>query len=400
MPVIIDPTQPANAVQLNCLFTLIDLSESLQITRVHRTDINADNEKVPYKINDEEIQLKYGLRKSIAGNRWWVVEDVLGKGSNNTKVKLLPYYYQKTSSGKYQLLKANTDSVLKVLRQSLVERPGDNPWENLLTFAKHEFEGLSKIDKNAELFHDREVGKAYIKSSKVKGKSLDKYLSDHPELTYKQRLNLIKLVAKAVLNLHEKYNMAHLDLKLENIFYDEKAETISLIDFGSWQPLTARLEEVNSKLHMTTPRLDPLDHDHNSPAQIDAYSCAGIFGLILSDWSSQNVWALMPIMSIKNKNAVLGTYILTKDPNKRCYDFNLPNVPSDVLSLLRRLGQEKSDTRMTLLEFHDEIEKKMGKKKESFSLTRSLDLDPKLFSEKQKKKLTGSQNSPNQSPRK
>ncbi|MCE0721805.1 MULTISPECIES: protein kinase domain-containing protein [Legionella] len=389
---IIDPAHPKNKSEKKLIGMLIAQEEQKHAEKEHhkisktitgKTNKKLDHSggvteipilKTTYEVQGKKIQLTNALVKF--NDEYLVVKDKIGEGSLGHKVKVLPVVYKKDSSGQYvyQPLGKNNECVIKVCAPHLDHYSEEAPqqaWEKLKKSAQHEYEMLrASGDKNAGLFIDEDKQKVYIKSTKAPGLPLDKYLASNPDLPIQERLSLIHSINQAVLNLHAK-NIYHLDLKLENIFFDPTTKKVTLIDFGSSirlkphevsNPLGELTDDI--ELHVTTPFLEPSDKKQNSAGQIDSFSMAGVHGLILSDWSNAKGWPYKSVMQKKGKG-----YILFDTPEDRQYDFNslkseTPSYIKDdadhkllasVVDELNNLGHVDKEKRMYVQQFQTQI---------------------------------------------
>lgn len=363
--IFIDPREPLNAHESKLMHQLIQQAEKKEQKKIPKKE-NANQLEAPYTIGIDQFMLQYSLRKSEKNHRWWVVDEPLGFGSRKTKVKCLPYYYEKDSiTNDYQVHKAEVDLVLKVMRASF-----QFPWNLVKEAGMQEYERLKLIDSNAEIICDEEKKRLYLISTKAPGVRLDIYLSEHPHLTLQERLRLIILLQIQIQRLHEKYHLAHLDMKLENIFYDEVSDSMTLIDYGSSQNIDMLLSPEKSHLHLTTPYFDPIHHDESMANLVDYYIAAGVFGLILCEWDNPSEsWYQKPLMAIKNQHAIMGRYIITKDPNCRCYAFDLlrnvnylhttedKQILERIIDALKMLGHEDETLRENINQFGQRLEK-------------------------------------------
>lgn len=109
--------------------------------------------------------------------------------------------------------------------------------------------------------------------TKKRGEELYQYLKDPSKvlprkpLTIDQRLNMIRALIKAVYEFHTKSHLKHLDLKPENIIYDETTNTMHLIDLDysdiaavpsgfKGTPFFAAPEAVGRSPHNTSQKSD------------------------------------------------------------------------------------------------------------------------------------------------
>ncbi|HHT0595081.1 TPA: protein kinase domain-containing protein, partial [Legionella anisa] len=377
---IIDPAYPKNKSEKKLIAMIIAQEEKQYAGKDHKISKTIPGKasinitaKSSIEIQGKKIQLTNSLIKF--NGEYLVIKDKIGEGSMGNKVKVLPVIYKKNRSGKYvyKPLEKTDECVIKVCKphwnhyDDETEKDG---WKRLKTSAKHECEMLKESgDKNAGLFIDEGRHKVYIKSTKAPGLPLDKYLVNNPDLSIQERLLLIHLINRAVLDLHAK-NIYHLDLKLENIFFDPSTKKVTLIDFGSAIKLTPQevsksLEEVTKDitLHMTTPFLEPAHKKQNSAGQIDSFSMAGIHGLILSDWTNDQVWTKKPVMQKKGR-----AVILFDEPEYRKYDFNslISKTPSylkdedhkllaSIVAELNNLGHDEKEQRISLQQFQTKM---------------------------------------------
>ena len=65
---------------------------------------------------------------------------------------------------------------------------------------------------------------------------------------------MIKKLFEALDHLHSNIGIAHLDLKLENILFDDKFE-IKLCDFGFAEEISTRLYEKNGTMGYMAPEM-------------------------------------------------------------------------------------------------------------------------------------------------
>merc|ERR1711862_414305 len=72
-----------------------------------------------------------------------------------------------------------------------------------------------------------------------------------PEIIAKK---ILKQIFTAISHLH-KLDIAHLDLKLENIMYNPTTETIKIIDFGYASRTDEKLQEYSGSIHYIAPQL-------------------------------------------------------------------------------------------------------------------------------------------------
>lgn len=242
-------------------------------------------------ITDEQFQ---SMEKFQFGNVFYAKGQLLGKGSASSAVYDVQTFYTKNATGNYiahptnDVIKSTPlgneqKSIIMQAHPTIAWRKLDPDEKSKLLKQKfqeklqHECNMLQASgDKNASL--SISGGTILLKMSKAEGIPLNNYLAKNKDLTFEERVVLAKQVADAVQELHAK-GICHLDLKPENIIYDEKKKKITFIDFGSAQSITANLETAS--FHTTTPQFDPPDHNKNTPAQIDNYSLAGIVNEVM-----------------------------------------------------------------------------------------------------------------------
>lgn len=367
---IIDPANPANEIEKEYIDRTIKAREEKGQSRVYKKNRVKQEKKlvkVPYEIDGKKIVFSRNLIKYR--QQWWVVDkERMASGSTQlgTKIKRLPYYYEKNASGVYEGHEVPAQEVANIIK--IMRATQTVNWEQIQKLAQHEFNQLRKIDKDAQLIVERP--KIYLITKIAKGKSLDKYLEDNPFLTLSQRLELIALLTREVQRQLHNQDIYHLDLKPENIFYDEQTKSFTFIDFGSSQEGSATLQEIDPDLHATTPFFDPMNHDANTPEQIDTYSLAGVFGCILSDWraNEKKGWQHLPIFKSKNKHSIMA-YKTLIDPAERRYEFGelkaiykneaeLETVEK-VVGLLDGIGDESKNRRGDLVNFSFELESEL-----------------------------------------
>lgn len=376
---IIDPANPANEIEKEYIDRTIkarDVKRKSRVYKKNRVKQEKKLVKVPYEIDGKKIVFSRNLIKYR--QQWWVVDkERMASGSTQlgTKIKRLPYYYEKNASGVYEGHKVPAQEVANIIK-IMHETP--TSWEQIEKLAHHEFNQLRKIDKDAQLIVERP--KIYLITKIAKGKSLDKYLEDNPSLTLSQRLELIALLTREVQRQLHNQDIYHLDLKPENIFYDEQTKSFTFIDFGSSQKGSAELWNIEPDFHTTTPFFDPMNHDANTPEQIDTYSLAGVFGCILSDWRAiekkegraneqKEGWQNLPIFKTKNNKPSIMALITSSDPAERCYKFGeLKSIYKNeaeletvekVVGLLDGIGDESKNRRGDLVNFSFELESEL-----------------------------------------
>ena len=98
----------------------------------------------------------------------------------------------------------------------------------------HEAEILKKI-QSKKMRHSVHLKDSFIKGKNyyivmpmIKGTELFKMVYD---ISLSEAKNLMKLIFAAVAELHEN-NICHLDIKMENIIYNQNKNSVKLIDFG------------------------------------------------------------------------------------------------------------------------------------------------------------------------
>lgn len=246
---------------------------------------------------------------------------------------------------------------------------------------------LRKIgDPQAEISVSPDRGKIYIKSTKLKGIGLDKYLATHAGLTFAERLDLVDRIADAIEKLHA-LNIYHLDLKPENILIDDFGN-INIIDFGSaYEKKDGAAFHPGE--HETTPLFQALEHlgfenlnmkeEEVDPGLLDAYSATGIFAMILSyednirdekTGEKKEEYKYLPVMQNKREVAENKsiTALQTSPKFDRSYALDTLNKVSylqedqraqttmlGIISELKKIGAEKKDERDNISNFRNNI---------------------------------------------
>jgi len=357
--------EPLDASQMEMIKELIKQAENdgrSRISKQQKKSVSWNKVKTPYVVSGgEEIILSHGLRKSFTLQRWWLVHEEIGVGSNKTKVKRMASYFQydaTTDTLSFHDQGQQNELILKSMKRSLKMNVN-----HFSIFVRHECTQTRLVDPSVELTMEANNNRAYLSMFKAYGCTLLKYLSDNPHLNFLERLSLVKLLHDKILHLHEKISIAHLDLKLENVIYEQKKHEMRLVDFGSSQSVDAELGKCPSFLHITAKFVDPIDHEKSVAREVDYYLSAGLFGLILSDWLViDEEWTEKPIMKIKKQHAANNVYVITENINERCYAFDeLLNVSyivpeekvsmQEIIDALKKLGHEDRVERSNLRAF-------------------------------------------------
>lgn len=309
---VIDPRKPLNTDELSDIQKLLaqaDTNNQIKITKSYK-----DNSGQPLPIMSKktimntEIKEKSGTLieadKSIIhltncslikfGERYYVIEELLGKGGFGKVKKLPKYYFEKDLEGKYQQKTIVSDDipVVKVIQKDPTRL---QTWESYKEDIEREYEGLKIAcgDKNAELFLDEKRQKAYLKMSFVPGKTLDSYLIEHKNIPLKKRMQILSGLIEILQKVHKK-GYCNLDLKPENIMYDERTGKISVIDWGSViKQDTKALNYIPATPIFKGSMLD-------SALLNEANAVIGVAGLILTVYSKDHTSTLDSLI-LKNK---------------------------------------------------------------------------------------------------
>lgn len=350
---------------LTLLVVMQSTSLQLPLTNDKQLPLTNENRTKVYSINGQDIQLQFNepctlvakeLGEGCAGTH--AVELLLKKPSIGTDKTVV-------SSLSPNIVKIQEFSgFAKEMRYRGEEADMEKHWQAYQSAKLHEVEMLKIVqnlsDDEGNIVYINEgkhikEGKHIIATSmpKAEGVPLNVYLAANPNLSFDERLAIIHRVNAEVRQLHDHHRVAHLDLKLENIFYDATNQKITLIDFGSAAKVGTTITPKNTDLHKTTIHFDPCARQTNKPDQIDAFSLAGVYGLILSDWHdvTDTEWTKLPVMSFKQSK-----YGMIPDvPERRQYNFEgIMQFPqhaeqrAEVIGLLNGLGNTDKDKRISL----------------------------------------------------
>jgi tRNA A-37 threonylcarbamoyl transferase component Bud32 len=89
--------------------------------------------------------------------------------------------------------------------------------------------------------------KSYSLMPYLPGMRLDQFLKEKKEMSLNDRLKMAASTMKALSELHDK-NIVHLDIKPENMIYDEKNNAMHIVDFGCAEEKETEIKFVAPKL--------------------------------------------------------------------------------------------------------------------------------------------------------
>lgn len=173
--------------------------------------------------NNKESEIRYDV----------VLSEELGRGSFGNVYPLLITFLE-TESGKIRPKFSSRQRVIKYQYQEWNEdfKNDYKKWEAVIKKESH----LGKIFDtrfSTIMLKDSAGSKAYSIMTKASGERIDKYIMNtlKRSVDFKNILAMIVSILRALQAIHQA-GFVHMDIKPDNILYDEKTGLASIIDFG------------------------------------------------------------------------------------------------------------------------------------------------------------------------
>lgn len=143
-----------------------------------------------------------------------------------------------------------------------------------------------------------ENGTFYYVMDYIEGENLNDYIKTH-RLSEGEAVNIIKCVAEALIYMHEKHHMLHLDLKPSNIMRRDNDGHIFLIDFGLSKHFDKNGEpESSTTIGLGTAGYAPIEQGDSTKSgefrtTIDVYALSATFYKLLTGETPSNASLLV-----------------------------------------------------------------------------------------------------------
>lgn len=233
-------------------------------------------------INDN---LTYKLGAVIHGA--YRIERVLGQGSFGITYLATHLVLNKKVAVKEFFMKGLNSRGAEGLVTGMEE--GSLPYNYCQKFQK-EAVNLSRLDHpNIVRVTDsfKENGTYYYVMEYIEGQNLNEYVENH-HINEREAVEIIKSIADALIYMHEKHHMLHLDLKPGNVMRRISDGQVFLIDFGLSKYYCENGEpETSTSIGLGTLGYAPIEQENQSRngefrPTIDIYSLGATFYKLLT----------------------------------------------------------------------------------------------------------------------